>query len=644
MYFKVQINKNNMTFTYSYPTEILKGTFCVVNFRNKETIGIVVGKEENISTDYEIKEILKVLDKRLDSTLFDLITWMSSYYMEPFGSLIPLITEPEDKETKPRKNTTEKKYIQKEEIKLTENQMQVVNDIENSTQKIHLINGVTGSGKTQIYISLIKKAIKEDKSCIILVPEISLTPQLVSKLEEVFGNKVALWHSKLTDSKKKKYYDELVCGEKKVVLGTRSALFCKLKNLGYIIIDEEQESSYKQEESPRYHVKNVAIKRVLLEDAKLILGSATPSFETYNQVKSGLIVEHKLTKRYNDYSMPSFEIVDLNNEKDLLTPTLIEKINDRIIKNEQVIILLNRKAHSVVIKCENCNNVLECNNCSTKLVYYKSDILKCNQCETKYKYKNACDSCGGSKLIKVGMGTEKLEDKLCELFDEEKILRMDSDSMNTNKKLNKAYEEFLEGKYNILIGTQIVAKGFHFPNVTLVCAINAEGINIVPDYKSIEKTYQLIVQASGRAGRESKHGEVLIQTLNPNSTLIESIVNNDYEKIFEEQMNFRKILNYPPYSKHIKILMTALNEEKLTKASYDLYTNIDKYLKDLATVYPVAHSGIYRISRRYRNVINIIFERENEKRVKSRLKKILDNINYGSQIRILVDVDANSMF
>lgn len=641
MYFKVQIGKNNMTFTYSYPTEIMNGTFCIVNFRNKEVEGVVVSKEENINSNYEIKTIIRVLDKKLDSTLFSLITWMHYYYLEPYGSLIPMITKPQEEQQVINKKT---KKIQKKEIELTKTQEKIVNDIENSTGKIHLINGVTGSGKTQVYISLIKKAMEKNKSSIILVPEISLTPQLVSKLEEVFGDEIALWHSKLTDAKKRKYYFELENGYKKVVIGTRSALFCKVKNLAYIIIDEEHESSYKQEEAPRYHVKNVAIKRVLLEEAKLILGSATPSFETYNQVQLGLITQHKITTRYNNYSMPNFEVVDLNNEKDILTPTLIKKVNDRIEKNEQVIILLNRKAHSIVIKCENCNQVAECKNCSTKLVYYKSDILKCNQCETKYKYKNICERCGANSLVKVGMGTEKLEEKFCELFDEEKILRMDSDSMNTNKKVTKAYEEFLDGKYNILIGTQIVAKGFHFPNVTLVCVINAEGINIVPDYKSIEKTYQLIVQAAGRSGRDKKQGEVLIQTLNPNSTLIDSIVNNNYEKIFEEQMNFRKVLNYPPYSKHIKILITALNEEKLTKASYDLYANIDKHLKELAMVYPVAHSGIYRISKRYRNVINIIFDRTNEKKVKNRLKKILANIHYGSQIRVLIDVDANSMF
>lgn len=640
MYFNIQIDKQNMLFTYSYHQDIEFGTFCVVNFRNKEVIGVVVEKQELTNTKYEIKEIVKVLDKKLDKSLFKLITWMHDYYIEPYGHLLPLISEPKI-EVNSRKS---KKISAVSEIPaLSAEQEKIANDIENSSKNIHLIYGVTGSGKTHVYIRLIKKALEQDKSSIILVPEITLTPQLISKLESFFGSKVALWHSKLTENKKKTYYKELESGEKKVVLGTRSALFCNVKNLGYIIIDEEHEGSYKQEDAPRYHVKNVAIKRAMLENAKLILGSATPSFETYYQVKQGHIVEHRLENRYNNYSMPRYEIVDLNDERELLTKTLIEKINEKIENKEQVIILLNRKAHSIIVKCDSCNRTFECEKCSTKLSLYKSNVLKCNQCETKYKYNSFCKYCGSDKIIKLGMGTEKLEDKLCEMFDSEKILRMDSDTMNTNKKLNTAYNEFLEGKYNILIGTQIVAKGFHFPNVTLVCVINAEGINIIPDYRSSEKTYQLITQVAGRAGRSEKKGEVLIQSLNPDSSLISSIVNNDYEKIYEDQMNFRKILNYPPYSKHIKIVLTGTDEEKLQKSSNDLYIIINKYISNLATVYTPSNAGIYKISRRYRKIINIILNRENEKKVKKILKQIIEKINYGT-IRVLVDVDSNSMF
>ena len=640
MYFNIQINKQNKVFTYSYNKDIELGTFCIVNFRNKEVIGVVIEKLEFKIFEYEIKEILKVLDEKLDKNLFKLITWMHDYYIEPYGNLLPLILKPQININKIKL----KKISATSEIPtLNATQEKIANDIESSSKHIHLIYGVTGSGKTHVYISLIKKALDQDKSSIILVPEITLTPQLISKLESFFGSKVALWHSKLSEKKKSEYYKELESGEKKVVLGTRSALFCNVKNLGYIIIDEEHESTYKQEDAPRYHAKNVAIKRAMLENAKLILGSATPSFETYYQVKQGHIVEHKLENRYNNYSMPQYEVIDLNYEKELLTKTLIEKINKKIENEEQVIILLNRKAHSIIVKCNSCSRTFECEKCSTKLSLYRSNVLKCNQCETKYKYNSVCKYCGSNNIVKFGMGTEKLEDKLCEIFDREKILRMDSDTMNTNKKLISAYNEFLSGKYNILLGTQIVAKGFHFPNVTLVCVINAEGINIIPDYRSNEKTYQLITQVAGRAGRSEKKGEVLIQSLNPKSNLIFSIVNNDYYKIYEDQMNFRKILNYPPYSKHIKILLTAKNEEKLQKSSNDLYLVINKYMSNLATVYTPSNAGIYKISRRYRKIINIILNRENEKKVKKILKQIIEKINYGT-IRVLVDVDSNSMF
>ena len=335
-----------------------------------------------------------------------------------------------------------------------------------------------------------------------------------------------MWHSKLTKKAKYEYYKLLEQGKIKVVLGARSAIFTNVKNLKYIIIDEEHETTYKQEESPRYHVKNVAIKRALLENAKVVLGSATPSFDTMYQVKSGDIVYHRLTKRYMGAKLPTYIVKDISNEKDFLTQELIENINEKIEKEEQVILLFNRKAYSVLVKCRDCKREMECDKCSCKLTYYKSGILKCNECGTTYNMVKSCKYCSSIKLDKIGVGTEKLEEKLKELFDENKILRMDADSMTSKTKIDKAYQDFLSKKYDILIGTQILAKGFHFPDVTLVGILNADQMLSFPDYRAFEKSFQLITQASGRAGRSKKSGEVFIQTFNPDSILIKSVVNN----------------------------------------------------------------------------------------------------------------------
>lgn len=636
-YYKVQVANRNVLLTYSSNIEIEKGTFCIVEL-GKSRVEAVVISEDNNNYNFEIKEIIEILDKKLDKTLFSLIEWIHSYYLEPYSSLIPMITEPDEEKLD---NNSIKKEININ-YNLSKEQLEIAEDIENSEDRIHLINGITGSGKTLVYIELMKRAMNEGKSSIMLVPEISLTPQFMSRLENIFGDEIAIWHSKLTKKKKYEYYTSLVNGEKKILLGTRSALFCKIKNLKYIFVDEEHESTYKQESSPRYHVKNVAIKRAILENAKVVLGSATPSFETYYQVERGLIKEHKLDKRYNNASIPTYEIVDLNNQEKMLNDKLIQAINDRIEKKEQVMILLNRKAHSYVIKCLDCSNIESCIKCTYKLSYYSSkNILKCNQCEYTTFFKDVCRKCSSHNLKKLGLGTEKLEEQLSHIFDENRILRMDSASMNTNKKIEKAYKDFLNKKYDLIVGTQIIAKGFHFPDVTLVCVINVDQMLSVQDYKMQERVYQLLVQASGRAGREEKKGTVIIQTYNPDSTLIKAVVNNDYKSIYTKQMELRRALSYPPYSKNIKIQISNTKEDNLNKASYEIHSLLVKYLSKYARIYPVSRPIIYMVSNRYRNIINLLFAKEEENKIKKIISNILDK--YKTNSRINVDVDPTSM-
>lgn len=638
MYYNIQLKKMNMLFTYQSDEEIKLGTYCIVDYNNKKMEGIVVEKVNVLKKEFSIKNIEKVLDKRLDEKLFSLMQFIHNYYIEPYGNLLSIIEKPEKKEYKDIKENNTKI----EEVHLSDEQQKVYLDIVNSSKTVHLINGVTGSGKTQIYIKLIQKALKEDGSAILLVPEITLTSQLKKNLEKALGQNIALWHSKLTKNAKIKYFNLIEEKKIRVILGARSAIFSNLSNLKYIIIDEEHESTYKQDEAPRYHVKNVAIKRALLENAKVVLGSATPSFETMYQVKNKDIEEHILKNRYNGAKLPEYIVKDISEEKDFLTDELIERINEKLKNKEQVILLLNRKAYSIILKCRDCKKNMECDICTFSLTYYKNNILKCNQCGKTYKMITRCKYCGSEKLEKKGTGTEKLEERLKEIFDEDRILRMDADSMTSKTKIDKAYQDFLNNKYDILIGTQILAKGFHFPNVTLVGILNADQMLSYPDYRAYERSYQLIAQASGRSGREGKKGQVFIQTYDKDSILIKSIITNDYNLIYEEQMKLREKLGYPPYKKHIKILFTDTNENRLNKIASSCYQYILNKLGTYAKIYPVAKCMVYKASKRYRVNINILYDRKNDKVIKKIIRKLIENRNR-IVTRILVDVDPNNM-
>ncbi|WP_288867402.1 primosomal protein N' [uncultured Sneathia sp.] len=638
MYYNIQLKKMNMLFTYQSDEEIKLGTYCIVDYNNKKMEGIVVEKVNVLKKEFNIKSIEKVLDKRLDEKLFLLMQFIHNYYIEPYGNLLSIIEKPEKKEYKDIKENNTKI----EEVHLSDEQQKVYLDIVNSSKTVHLINGVTGSGKTQIYIKLIQKALKEGGSAILLVPEITLTSQLKKNLEKALGQNIALWHSKLTKNAKIKYFNLIEEKKIRVILGARSAIFSNLSNLKYIIIDEEHESTYKQDEAPRYHVKNVAIKRALLENAKVVLGSATPSFETMYQVKNKDIEEHILKNRYNGAKLPEYIVKDISEEKDFLTDELIERINEKLKNKEQVILLLNRKAYSIILKCRDCKKKMECDICTFSLTYYKNNILKCNQCGKTYKMITRCKYCGSEKLEKKGTGTEKLEERLKEIFDEDRILRMDADSMTSKTKIDKAYQDFLNNKYDILIGTQILAKGFHFPNVTLVGILNADQMLSYPDYRAYERSYQLIAQASGRSGREGKKGQVFIQTYDKDSILINSIITNDYNLIYEEQMKLREKLGYPPYKKHIKILFTDTNENRLNKIASSCYQYILNKLGTYAKIYPVAKCMVYKASKRYRVNINILYDRKNDKVIKKIIRKLIENRNR-IVTRILVDVDPNNM-
>lgn len=540
--------------------------------------------------------------------------------------------------------------IADDDVVLNEEQQKVADIIKNGGKKFYLLKGVTGSGKTEIYINLIKEAIKNGYGSLFLVPEISLTTQMTERLEKQFSDSVAILHSKLTDAEKRKEWTYIRTGEKKIVIGARSSIFAPVQNLKYIIIDEEHENTYKQDNNPRYHTKNVAIKRALIEgDVKVIFGSATPSFESYYQAEKNDIELVELKERFNNAKMPTYEIVDLNNTPENFSEELLKEMSGALGRKEQVILILNRKAFANLLKCKDCGHIPVCPNCSISLSYYKyENKLKCNYCGYEKYFNGKCDACGSEKVMQIGTGTEKIEEEIKSYFPESRTVRVDSETVKTKKDYEDIYNDFKNHKYDIMLGTQIIAKGFHFPDVTLVGIINSDIILNFPDFRAGEKTFQLLTQSSGRAGRGSKDGKVIIQTFNEENEVIQNTVTRNYEGYYRKEMELRKILNYPPFGRLIIIVVSSEEEEELEKKAKKFYNilmaglNIGTNPGGNEFVSEPFKAPIYKINGRYRYQIFIKFNRENITKVKNVIRKAMNKYKE-KKIRISVDVDPVSM-
>lgn len=504
-------------------------------------------------------------------------------------------------------------------------------------KRFYLLKGITGSGKTEVYISIIRRALEKGEGVIFLLPEIALTPQMTSKFKAVFNENIAILHSKLTPLEREEEWLSIYNGEKKIVLGVRSAIFSPVKNLKYIIIDEEHEASYKQDTEPRYDARYVALKRAEIEDAKVIMGSATPQIESYWYAKKGIFELLELNSRYNENALPKFKLVNMRQEGEReLSNTLINETVFRLRNNHQIIYLLNRKGYSTYIQCEECGTVETCPHCSVSLNYYKSDgKYRCNYCGYSKAFSKNCHSCGSDKLRLLGQGTEKLEDAVQELLPKARILRVDAGTVKEKDAYERIYHDFLEKKYDILLGTQMISKGLHFPEVTLVGIINADTILHFPDFRSAEKTYQLLTQAAGRAGRGDIEGEVVIQTYNPEHYVIEKIINEDYNGLYNIEIENRRLLSYPPFTRIVNIVLSSEDEEYLKKKSLEFK---DKIKCNNVEMYGPIPCPIARIKNRYRYQIFIKGTREGIKEFK---KGLYDKIqkNKNNKLRITVDVD-----
>ena len=455
------------------------------------------------------------------------------------------------------------------EFPLTPLQEQVKNEFLTSKDSVYLLEGVTGSGKTEVYIKLVKDIVSKNKSALILVPEISLTPIMLNRFYNLFGKNVAILHSELTSGEKYDEYRRILRGEAKVIIGTRSAIFAPLSNIGIIIIDEEHVESYKQDNTPCYHAREVAIMRAKhFDDCKVLLGSATPSLESEARAYKGVYHHLKMLKRVNEKELPKTEIVNLQNfknidyESSIFSIPLRKAINECLAKKEQVVLLLNRRGYSTSVLCRDCGHIIKCPDCDIPLVYHSFDkLLKCHNCGHVEVEPRSCPKCGSKYLTKIGFGSEKVEEEVKKLFPSAKTLRLDSDVGKLKNNIVTTLEKFANQEADILIGTQMIAKGHDFPNVTLVGLILADLGLSLPSIRSSEKTFQLITQAIGRAGRGEKTGRAIIQTYMPNHYSIIFGAKQDYQGFFINEMQIRKLQQNPPYTFVSKMIITSKNED-----------------------------------------------------------------------------------
>ncbi len=584
------------TFSYAVgenlQSKIALGSMVEIPFGRKNIRGLVVkissnNHDEIPKDEYQIKSITATNPLlKFPIKYFDFFYWIAEYYFCTVGEAFSLFLPPVLKRLPKQKNdqtTNRHNYNLKS---LSDAQNKIFQDIKNAKPKSkHLIYGVTGSGKTEIYLHLAAEVLKNGQSVVVLVPEIILAPQLIDKFQAVFGNQITQTHSHLSTGEKYKAYYDFYSGQKKIIIGPRSALLIPSNNLGLVIVDEEHEDAYKQDQSPRYHAVQVAEKLVELHKAKLVLGSATPRIETFYKASSGIYHLHQLNQRYNKLILPPTQIIDLKNEirsqnYSLLSQALQDALRLILKNKKQAILFLNRRGSSTFVSCRDCGYVANCPNCEIPLVHYavsnNHGRLFCHHCSYVLAPPEICPSCRGIKIKFFGAGVEKVENEVKKLFPNAKVSRIDAQTIKNKQDYYKFYDDFKHHRFDIAIGTQMIAKGFDIPAVDLVGIVSADTGLHLPYFRASEKIFRLITQVSGRSGRHHNVGKTIIQTYWPNSNAIQTASKHDYLAFYEHEIQSRKQHFYPPFSKLIRIISQHQKPEQALKNLAKILSKLDE--------------------------------------------------------------------
>ncbi len=636
-------------FSYLIPEnfDLKIGTLVKAPFGRKDIEGIVIRKDSIEQPKFKLKPVTMIIENEaLRPYHIELAKWMSLRYITPLGVALKTMLPKRPKYLPKINPTQEQKKAKHQKLKLTAEQEKSIKEIKNTKESTTLVFGVTGSGKTEIYLRLIEETIKNNKQALFLIPEIALTPQTTERVKSFFANEeIAIMHSKISESKKYEYWLKIKSGQIRIVVGARSAIFAPFKDLGIIIMDEEQDQSFKQwEKKPKYHSREVA--RWIAENLKikLVMGSATPSIESYYYAKKGIYHLTRLTKRIRATSLsedlPKVSIIDTKDEYekrnfDILSETLKEKILLAVNSKKQTLILLNRKGFSTTTYCKDCNHIFKCPRCDLPLVMYKNkSILKCNHCSFKTNSFVFCPKCKSTNITTKGKGTEKLEREIKDMIPNAKILRVDSETMTKSSDIQKI-DDFKKGKYDIMIGTQMIARGLDLPQVDLVGIINPErGLNF-PDFRANENVFELIMQVAGRAGRKDSIGEVILQTFSPEHFTIKYASQHDYESFYSSEIAQRKALKYPPFKDTALIAFGSKTEDKCKSELLKLVGLIPKNIYEKIEILGPAPAFISKEKKLYIWKIALKFSSENYEEIAEFLMKM--------NLKFKIDINPSSL-
>ena len=589
------------SYTYSIPSELesslKRGCRVLVPFgRSKSYVGIVRAIHTKVPQGYEVKPIKECLDTQpiVTETQFRFWEWIAQYYVCPLGDVMNAALPARLKEETIRRTRAANHSslrMDRDEALLSTPQQQAYDAICQSflTKEVTLLHGVTSSGKTEIYIHLIRQVLAEGKQVLYLLPEIALTTQITERLRSLFGDEMGVFHSKFTDAARVAVYrKQLSDSPYQLILGVRSSVFLPFDRLGLVIVDEEHEVSYKQQDpAPRYHARSAAIMLAHQCGAKTLLGTATPSLESYHLARTGRYGYVSLTTRYLDIQLPEIEVVDIKRlkfqkrMKGIFSPTLLDAIGEALEHHEQVILFQNRRGYANFLMCKTCGWVPQCPHCDVSLTYHKkTNRLVCHYCGQTFELPTQCPSCEESNFSDVGIGTEKVEQQIHRYFPEATTVRMDIDTAHTRTAYEQIISDFSHHQYDILIGTQMVTKGLDFDNVSVVGILDADTMLNIPDFRSHERTYHVLAQVAGRAGRRTTRGRVVLQTRSVDSDTIAYVVNNDYDAMFRTQMDERRRFRYPPYYRLINIYLRHNDYGRTELLANDLGTLLRQVFGD----------------------------------------------------------------
>lgn len=650
-------------FQYKIPeglsNDVKIGARVFVSFGPRTIVGYVVALND-VAEVKDVKEIKGVIDKEpiLTDELLKLTKWISENYFcswgEAIGAVIPGGIKKGKESIGSRIKVPETKaedFVITEPHVLMEEQAKALKEIEEFIDKndarTFLLHGITASGKTEVYLQAIEIVLKKGKQAIMLVPEIALTPQTIERFVSRFGHRVAVIHSHLTPAKRFLEWKKIKDGKADIVVGARSAIFAPMSRLGLIIIDEEHETTYKQDDVPRYHARDVAEERARLNRCPLILGSATPSLESYYKAKQGIYKLIRLTRRIEDRLLPKMKIVDMRMELatrkriTVFSKVLLDAIDKALKAGNQVIIFLNRRGFSTFINCKKCGLVMKCRRCDAVMVYhFEEKKLVCHYCNYHQPPPDICPKCKSGYIRYFGLGTEKVESEMSHAFANIKIARMDSDTTAKKGSHDKILSRFKSGEVKMLVGTQMIAKGLDFPQVTLVGVVSADVTLNIPDFRSSERTFNLLTQVGGRAGRGEDGGEVIVQTYTPDHYSILAAAKHDYDKFYDEEIVSRKELLFPPFINLVKVVVRARNEEFTHKTADELAEAIRAEDKDAMFSGP-APAPMARVRGYFR--YNILMKGKDKAAMCALLKKVLGSFRKPHGVLIAVDVDPLSM-